>query len=97
MKIAMLYPTFGGGLPTALESVFTDVLGECSFVHLGESDLLGEVIACNGLTRDLLSRLMGLYHAAVQAKAVSYTHLRESAAHRQSCETRGQIPAACLT
>ena len=68
MKITFVYPNFGGGLSASLEKTFKDVLGETTFVHIGESNILSEVIEQGGLKDKQLYRLMSIYDAAVKGR-----------------------------
>lgn len=68
MKITFVYPNFGGALQAALERTFTAVLGETAFAHIGESNILSEVIEQGGLGKKQLCRLMSIYDAAAKGE-----------------------------
>ena len=64
----MLYSSFSNRLANTIVPIFDAALGPQEYIHLGESDILADVKRNGGISKNLLSRLMGLYYVAALSK-----------------------------
>lgn len=69
MKKITCVHTGMGGLPAAIERIFTEALGEVKFHHILDSGLIGDVVSSGGITAQIEKRLYALFDAAAATEA----------------------------